>query len=126
MRKEIFEIIGCVLMVVVGQMLLKYTMMSVGQVSVGSIWSSMPRVVANPFAWLSLLCFSLTAVVWISVLSRVPLSYAYPLFSLAYVLAALGATVFYKEKLSLIQWTGILFIVLGCTLIARSPVQTNA
>src|SRR5689334_5744722 len=46
-------------------------------------------------------CYVLSLVVWIVGLSRVPVSIAYPLLSIGYVLNALGAYYFLGEALTL-------------------------
>jgi undecaprenyl phosphate-alpha-L-ara4N flippase subunit ArnE len=44
---------------------------------------------------------------------------AYPMVSLSYVFGMLAAFLVFHEEVSLSQWTGVFFIMLGCTLIAR-------
>lgn len=65
-------------------------------------------------------CYVLSLVVWIVGLSRVPVSVAYPLLSVGYVLNALGAYYFLGEALTLGRWMGIALIVMGVFLVARS------
>jgi drug/metabolite transporter (DMT)-like permease len=50
-------------------------------------------------------------------LSRMNLSIAYPLLSLAYLFAALGSIVFLRESIGVSAWTGILFICIGVALL---------
>lgn len=125
MRREILEVFLCVLFVVSGQLLLKHAVSGAGEAGLTTFWRIFPRVALNPWSWLSLACFAATSFVWMSVLSRVNLSLAYPLFSLAYVLVAVGSVVFFREKIALMHWAGILLIVLGCSLIARSPAASG-
>jgi multidrug transporter EmrE-like cation transporter len=53
-------------------------------------------------------------------LSRVPVSVAYPLLSLGYVVNAIAAQMLFGEAVTLQRWIGIGFIVLGVWLVARS------
>jgi drug/metabolite transporter (DMT)-like permease len=65
-------------------------------------------------------CYALSVVVWIFGLSRVPVSMAYPLLSVGYVVNAIAAHYLLGEAVSLSRWLGIGFIVIGVTLVARS------
>jgi len=65
-------------------------------------------------------CYALSLVVWIVGLSRVPVSVAYPLLSVGYVLNALAAHYLLGEALNLGRWMGIGLIVAGVFLVARS------
>ena len=59
-------------------------------------------------------------VVWILGLSRVPVSIAYPMLSLGYVVNAIAAYYLFGEAVTPIRWLGIGFIILGVWLVARS------
>lgn len=65
-------------------------------------------------------CYVASLVVWIVGLSRVPVSVAYPLLSLGYVINAVAAYYLLGESLTLSRWLGIGFIVAGVWLVARS------
>jgi multidrug transporter EmrE-like cation transporter len=64
--------------------------------------------------------YVLSVVVWLLVLSRVQVSYAYPMLSVGYVVNALAAFYFFGEDLSLLRMTGIFIIMSGVYLVARS------
>jgi multidrug transporter EmrE-like cation transporter len=59
-------------------------------------------------------------VVWILALSRVPVSVAYPMLSVGYVVNAAAAWFLFGESLSMQKLVGIGFIVIGVFLVARS------
>jgi multidrug transporter EmrE-like cation transporter len=61
-----------------------------------------------------------SVVVWILALSRVPVSVAYPLLSIGYVVNAVAAWMLFGESLSAQKLIGIGFIVVGVFLVARS------
>lgn len=67
-----------------------------------------------------LACYAVSVVVWILGLSRVPVSVAYPMLSLGYVVNAVAAQILFGEAVTLQRWIGIGFIVLGVWLVARS------
>ncbi len=69
---------------------------------------------------LGALCYLVSMFVWILGLSRVPVSVAYPLLSVGYVVNAIAAHYLFGETVTLQRWLGIGFIVVGVWLVARS------
>ena len=69
-------------------------------------------------AGIAILCAQ--AAVWWGVLSRVDLSYAFPLTSMSYVLLLIASRAFLNEHISLQRWLGATAIVFGVYLITRS------
>jgi drug/metabolite transporter (DMT)-like permease len=65
-------------------------------------------------------CYVLSLFVWILGLSRVPVSIAYPLLSVGYIVNAIAAHYLLGETVSVQRWLGIGFIVVGVVLVARS------
>jgi multidrug transporter EmrE-like cation transporter len=65
-------------------------------------------------------CYVLSLFVWILGLSRVPVSIAYPLLSVGYIVNAIAAHYLFGETVTLARWLGIGFIVVGVWLVARS------
>ena len=65
-------------------------------------------------------CYAVSIVVWILGLSRVPVSIAYPLLSVGYIINAIAAHFLFGETVTLTRWFGIGFIVVGVWLVARS------
>ena len=67
-----------------------------------------------------LACYVVSVVVWILALSRVPVSIAYPMLSLGYVVTAAAAWALFGESLGAMRLTGIAVIIVGVYLVARS------
>jgi len=65
-------------------------------------------------------CYGVSIFVWILGLSRVPVSVAYPLLSVGYVVNAIAAHYLLGETVTLQRWLGIGFIIVGVWLVARS------
>jgi drug/metabolite transporter (DMT)-like permease len=78
------------------------------------------RMAAEPHFIAGAVCYGVSLIVWIIGLSRVPVSIAYPLLSLGYVINAVAAHYLLGEAVTLGRWLGIGFIVLGVWLVARS------
>lgn len=69
------------------------------------------------WAGLSLLLLGVAMLLWLWVLQRVPVSVAYPMLSINFVLVALAARLIWQESYTLRQWLGTLAIVAGVALI---------
>jgi drug/metabolite transporter (DMT)-like permease len=65
-------------------------------------------------------CYVLSLFVWILGLSRVPVSVAYPLLSVGYIVNAIAAHFLFGEAVTASRWLGIGFIVVGVWLVAKS------
>ena len=78
------------------------------------------KLIANPPILAGLTCYVVSVVVWILALSRVPVSIAYPMLSVGYIVNALAAWMLFGESLTAQKLVGIGFIVVGVYLVARS------
>jgi multidrug transporter EmrE-like cation transporter len=78
------------------------------------------KIAFQPFIMGGMACYAISLVVWIMGLSRVPVSVAYPMLSIGYVLNAVAAWYLFGESLSAQKLIGIGFIVLGVVLVTRS------
>jgi drug/metabolite transporter (DMT)-like permease len=84
-------------------------------------WSALAwRMATQEYFAAGAACYVLSLFVWIVGLSRVPVSIAYPLLSVGYVLNALAAHYLLGEALNPGRWAGIGLIVVGVFLVARS------
>jgi glycosyltransferase involved in cell wall biosynthesis/multidrug transporter EmrE-like cation transporter len=78
------------------------------------------RIGANIFVWLGLGTFVISAAVWLIVLSRATLSFAYPFVSLTYVLILLFDRLVLHQPISGIRYGGVALIIAGILLISRT------
>jgi drug/metabolite transporter (DMT)-like permease len=78
------------------------------------------RMAAEPHLAGGIACYVVSVVVWIIGLSRVPVSIAYPMLSLGYIVNAIAAHYLLGESVTLARWLGIGFIIIGVWLVARS------
>ncbi len=111
-----------VILNVAGQLSLKRGMAQFGSFAISI--DTLPRIflqsALNPNIWLGLVCYGLGFLVWLIVLAKAEVSYAYPLISLGYVFTAILAWLLFNEGLTDIRIAGILLICMGVYLIARS------
>jgi drug/metabolite transporter (DMT)-like permease len=79
------------------------------------------RALATTWAvWAGLLLFGLSALVWLVVLSRASLSFAYPFASLTYVLILLFDRYWLNESVPALRWAGVALIATGIVLVSRT------
>ena len=81
---------------------------------VGMKLATSPPIIAG------LACYVVSVVVWILALSRVPVSVAYPMLSVGYIVNAVGAWLLFGESITAQKLVGIGFIIVGVWLVARS------
>ncbi len=78
------------------------------------------KLALEPHILGGMVCYAVSLVVWIMALSRVPVSIAYPMLSIGYVINAFVAWQWFGEALAAQKLLGIGFIVVGVFLVARS------
>ena len=81
---------------------------------------SLRDVLTTPAVWAGLALFGLSAVVWLAVLSRTSLSFAYPFASLTYVLILLADRFILDQEISVLRYAGVACIVVGIVLVAQT------
>ncbi len=82
---------------------------------------SLRVLVATPAIYAGLFLFGLSALVWLVVLSRASLSFAYPFAALTYVLILLFDLFILDETVPPLRWAGVALIVAGIFLVSRTP-----
>lgn len=87
---------------------------------VGADAGSLRAVATTPLVWGGLVLFGLSAIVWLAVLSRTSLSFAYPFASLTYVIIVLVDRLVLGESVSGLRWAGVLLIIAGILAVART------
>lgn len=78
------------------------------------------ELLSVPWLWLALGCYGLSVIVWLVGLSRVPVSQAYPLLSMGYVINVGLAWWLLGEVPNLERVAGILVIIVGVVMVFRS------
>lgn len=87
-----------------------------GQVS----WSSVMHLLGTVPLWMGMGCYGFSVIVWLGALSRVPVSVAYPMLSIGYVVNAFAAAALFGEALSVPKLFGIALICAGVLTLART------
>jgi drug/metabolite transporter (DMT)-like permease len=86
----------------------------------GNLMGRALQLLAVPSLWFALTAYGVSVIVWIVGLSRVPVSQAYPLLSLGYVLNIGLAWWLFGEVPTAQRVIGVGVIIVGVVLVARS------
>lgn len=113
-------ILSCVILNSIAQIFLKFGMNNLNKnVSILSA-ANIPSLITNIHVVFGGILYSISFIVWLFVLSRVKLSYAYPFISLSYVIVAILGYLVLDEKISLGACAGICFVVIGVSMIGMN------
>lgn len=103
---------------VTGQMAMKTGMNQVGQINALSI-STLVRMFTNVYVLLGFAAYAGSSLVYLMALSKLELSFAYPMVGLGYVIVVFLSWLLFKEPVSPARWAGVLMICGGAFLIGR-------
>lgn len=78
------------------------------------------QVIFNPWIFFGLFLYGVSVILWILALSRVEVSFAYPLLSVGYIVVAVAGYFLFNEPLSGYKILGIGFIIIGVILLSKS------
>ena len=123
MPHPVVLVLIAVVISVLGQLSLKVAMNQVGAIDAESLarpMETLTRVFSTPLVWLGLSCYGVSALLWLVVLSRLDLSYAYLMLASMYVLIPLVSRLFLGERIPPMRWLGMGVVVLGVVIVARS------
>ena len=103
-----------------GQLMLKHGMTGVAETVSRDGGSVLLRAATAPWVIGGLAVFGISALAWLTTLSRVPLSVAYPFNALGLLIIVGSSVVVLHEKVSLLAWVGVLGVVGGLILVVVS------
>ncbi len=114
-------LIASVMLGTIGQILLKTGMNEVGgkaQVGTAALIAAV-KAIPNPRVFLGFVAYGISSIIWLMILKRVQLSWAYPMISMSYVfVVVLSALLIPGERPN---WTvtipGLVLIIVGVSLI---------
>ncbi len=122
MAKYIPLILLGVLLNAFAQVLLKRGMLGIGyfEIHFQNLFPVIKKVAANGYILSGLGSYVISVAIWLLVLARVEVSYAYPFLSVGYVVVTLMGYFLFQESLSWMRVVGISIITLGVILLSRS------
>ena len=116
-------LLGGVLLNAAAQLLLKAATRTSGVlISDGGrvSWSAAAELLRAFPLWVGLTCYGVSLILWLGALSRVPVSIAYPMLSIGYVVNAAAAAYLFGEALTTSKVVGIMLIVAGVVMVTRA------
>ena len=75
------------------------------------------RAATSPWVLLGLVVFGVPAIAWLTALSRVPLSVAYPFYALGYLVILTASILVLLERANVWTWVGSLLVVSGLLIV---------
>lgn len=109
-------------LVTLAELLLKKGAMSGASLPESVAWAGVGALTSG-WTWIGILAYLLSFACWLYVLRRIPVSIAFGLINIAQVLVPLGAWVFLGESISPRRWIGIVSVLCGTLLVARTIVE---
>lgn len=108
-------LLGNIFLMVLGQYFWKMASLSIKG------WNAHQLILLfkSPYFIGGVFLYGMATILWIGVLSKLPLSVAYPLQSVSYVLGIILAISIFKETVTAPQWIGVGFILFGVFMIAK-------
>ncbi len=114
-----------VLLNAIAQLCLKLGMEKIGKfgLNLPELTTVFPKVLTAPYIWAGMTCYSVSVLVWLVVLSRVEVGFAYPMVSLGYILTLIFGWWLLNENVTPLRLVGVALIILGVYLISRTGQQ---
>lgn len=78
------------------------------------------ELIIVPRVWISFLFGVLSLCIWLFVLSKVDLNFAFSIDSMTYIFIAFASRHVLKEKVGFKRWSGTIFIIIGIILVSLS------
>jgi multidrug transporter EmrE-like cation transporter len=88
--------------------------------SADTLGSSVGILFKSPSFWAGMVCYAASVCVWLAALSKAPVSTAYPMLSLGYVVVAAVSVLWLGESMGPAKVRGIALICAGVILVSRS------
>jgi multidrug transporter EmrE-like cation transporter len=83
-------------------------------------WPNATALLQTLPLWGGLACYGVSLLVWLGALSRLPVSVAYPMLSVGYVVNAAAAAFLYGEALTMQKVIGIALVSIGVIVLSRA------
>lgn len=101
----------------VGQFFLKSGALKLGQVTASNALSHVISIATTPELIIGLSCYAVGAILYILLLTRVPLSLIAPAVAMQYVVSVLLGRFVFNEEIPVVRLIGMAFIICGVILL---------
>ena len=83
-------------------------------------WPNATALLQTLPLWGGLACYGVSVLLWLGALSRLPVSVAYPMLSVGYIVNAAAAAYLYSEALTMPKIIGIALVSVGVVVLSRT------
>ena len=120
--KNILLILSSVALNALAQLFVRQGMLKVGVVTLkwDQLWNMLLSFFTNLYLWGGMLCYAVSLVLWMVVLSKVNVSLAYPFSCVGFIITAILAYFFLNEPLTPQKCIGIAVICIGVIILTYS------
>jgi multidrug transporter EmrE-like cation transporter len=118
MLNPMFMLFLAIVCSVVGQILMKFGMTQLGGIDNISL-PILLQMLLNPLVFSGIASYGVGFIAYIFALSKLDQSFAYPMFSLGYVLVAVFNWTVMREPFSVTRLVGVVVILVGVWLLSR-------
>jgi drug/metabolite transporter (DMT)-like permease len=113
--RQLLDLLSFPVTMAVGQILFKRAAL---QITPGTGGSWLLEVARLPTMWAAVALYAGATLLWVRILTSVPLSRAYPFAALAFVLVPAAGYLFFQEQITIRYAVGVTFIVIGVVIAA--------
>ena len=96
-----------------GQISLKQGLNKVKIIGARKILLNFFKVFTNLFIILGIFLYAVSSLLWLFSMTRLDISFMYPLVSLSYLITTIFAIIFLKERVKIKRWAGLGLIIAG-------------
>lgn len=118
---NIILILLSVLLNCAAQLMIRKGMLIEGEVGMQNLLSHLGSMITNVWLWGAMICFLGSILLWIVVLSRVEVSYAYVFNSIGYVVLTVCAYWLFDESISVYKIVGMAVVIVGLIIMSFHP-----
>ena len=122
--KSLFLILAAPAVGTIGQMFLKFGMRKVGEITLlelkNNTFSVILSMLSNPWFLIAIPLYAGGFILWLIILSKFNLSFAYPFLALFFIMVPLVSSLILGEYVSILRWAGSFVILSGIVLIGFS------
>jgi len=76
------------------------------------------QLIKTPRVWIGFIFSAFSLLMWLFVLTKSDLNFAFSIDSMRYILIALASIAILKEKIGIARWAGIFVVICGIILVA--------
>ena len=121
MIANLIFIVTSVLLNALAQILLKAGMKNFSNIDLkNNVIQTFMSIAINPYIICGFISYGISILLWLWVLSKVDVSYAYPFQALGYIVVTILAWLLFQENINLTRIIALIFITLGLIILALS------